>query len=115
MTAMELAHYNKTPSHTIHPGARIKVETKTGRGFAWATSRSEFPAAIQLKEIEQKKIKGMRLFLAMAGFTVCYPEHDYREVFYDIYTRIYAFSKPEDGLVTKIPPPKKKWEQDALV
>lgn len=112
---MEVAKYNTIPTHIIHPGAHIKVETKSGRGFAWAVARSEFQVSLQPRKLEPHIESAMRLFLAISGFMACYPEHEYKEYAYDAMTRIYAFINPEDGLVTRMQKPKKEWRQDGLI
>ncbi len=95
--------------------AWIKVETKTGRGFAWATAQSEFEVALQPEELEPHKEPSMRLFLATSAFSASYSAHDHREVFYDAFTRLFAFKHPQDELVTDNAHPKKKMIQKRLV
>ncbi len=94
----------RNPTHVIHHGAHIKVETKSGKGFAWATVLSDFEAALQPDSFQsnEKKDRGMLLFLATSGFTVSYPKHDYSEIDYDPFTRIRAFIHPQDKTVVEI-------------
>ena len=104
----ELKEHDPASTHTILPGARIKVETKTRRGFAWGTViGSEFDAVLQPREAEPHREKQMRLFLAMSAFSVYYINHD-STARYEGDTRLYAFP-PKKGnvFVYKIPKPRK--------
>lgn len=96
-------HNESDATHTVSPGARIKVESRTGRGFTWATViENAFSAQIIPKEEEPRHERGMRLFQAFGPFAAYYPQHD-RRVVYEAGTRIYAFSRPQDKTVCAIP------------
>ena len=93
-------------THTILPGASIKVNTMNG--YTWAVVvDGQFTAMILPKTEEAKHEKSMRFFEAVDPFTVYYPRHQSRAR-KEAGTRLYAFPNPQDHLVRKIPKTKGK-------
>ena len=91
---------NRVATHIILPEARILVRMKTNPGqFAWATTVSEFEAALQAIGLAPKEMTEMRFFLAMHAFTVRFLQHNNKRVEYPESTSLYAFLNPTDGLV----------------
>lgn len=88
-------------THIVYPGARIRVNTKTGKGFAWCTAETSFDVALYRRE------PGMSLFVAKEPFCVWYSPNlegrDGSEIKYPFGTQLYAFNNPKNGTVVKIP------------
>lgn len=98
--------YNFTPTHILHTGARVKVDTKSGNNYAWATVDGDFQVAEQSRELEPHKESGMRLFLAMHAFTLFgFNYHPGTVGHYSAGTLLFASIKKGAGL-TCIPKQK---------
>lgn len=76
LTFEPLKEHDSDSTHTVLPGARIRVQSKHSSFFAWATSESEFDVAMQDKNEEPHHEPSMRYCLAMAAFSVFYSQHN---------------------------------------
>lgn len=93
-------------THTILPGARVKVESKHGKGFAWCSIiEQEVDVERRPQNEEPHHESRMGLFHSMGPFAVYYAQHSSRQV-YEAGTRLYAFLKPGDHTVMRIPHPR---------
>ncbi len=100
----ETREHTPGATHTILPGAMIKVQTKSGRGLALAQVVDEqFDAHRPTGTSESPSEKPRHLFVADDPFTVWYQQHNSR-VKYPVGTRFYAFLSPQDKTVKKISP-----------
>lgn len=92
-----------TSTHTIYPGALIKVKTRSRSGFALAlVIDNEFDVHRYSEEYGDPSERPRHLFEADGPFTVRYAKYRSR-IGYDKGTRLYAFLNPPDGTVVKIP------------
>jgi|GEM_PF-3768448 len=95
---MEAPVFNQEPTHHLSAGSRIKVETKSGRGFALATLETDIDVAQQPEGIKVHE-PAMRLFLSMTAFTVHgFNYHPETIGHYDPGTLLYAYTKKGAGL-----------------
>lgn len=95
---MEAPKFNQEPTHLLSAGARIKVQTKSGRSFALATLRNDIEVAEQPEGIEPHE-PAMRLFLSMAAFSAGgFSYHPETVGHYDPGTLLYAYTKKGAGL-----------------
>jgi len=104
----EVKEHTPGATHTIYPRALIKVQTKTGRGFALAeVVDMEFDVHRCPDSDGDSSERPRHLFEALGPFTVYYAKHSSRHG-YEAKTLLYAFLKPPDGTVVEIPKGNRK-------